>query len=159
MKKLKKKLFTIITAIMFMGFVTTAYAQVPQGQQDRERDNTGVQQEQEAFPQNQNQQTLPEDQQEHRRSQEPGVMPQEQSQLGDVDYDEELQESDLPATVTTSLETMYPDHDVEKVLRGSDNSYKVKVKNGDDKKVVFYDESGSFVKEEKAKKDGDKNRK
>lgn len=137
---------------MMMGFATSVFAQVPQSGQEE----MGTE-----YPQEQ-QQTLPEDEQEHLRPQEEGVLenegiqqdesafPQEQSQIGEADYSEEIEESELPATVTTSLDEMYPDHEVDKVFRGSDNSYKVKVKNGDDKTVVYYDESGSFVKEEQA---------
>ena len=150
----KKNGLTIIAMIMMLGFATSVFAQVPQ---------TGQEEMGTEYPQEQQQQTLPEDDQDHLRPQEEGifqddelqqdegVMPQEQSQLGDdVDYSEELEESDLPATVTTSIDEMYPDHDVEKVFRGSDNSYKVKVKNGDEKKALIYDESGSFVKEKDA---------
>jgi hypothetical protein len=152
MKSIKKKGLTIVAMIMMMGFTTAVFAQVPETQQD----NMGTQQEQETFPQDQNQQTLPEDRQDHMGTQhmgtqEDGVIPQEQNQLGDVDYEDEIEQTELPATVTTSLETMYPDHDVEKVYRGTDNSYKVKVKNGDEKSVVYYDANGTFVKEDDGK--------
>ncbi len=163
MKRIKKKGFTIIAMMMMMGFVTSVFAQVPQTQDP----NLGTQEEQEMYPQEQQQQTLPEDQQEHMRPnhqehmmpQEEGVLPQEQNQLGEIDYNEEIEETELPATVTTSLETMYPEHKVEKVYKGTDNSYKVKVKNGDKKSVVFYDANGTFVKEKDAKdKDKDRNK-
>src|SRR5690554_5888155 len=148
----RKNGLTIIAMIMMMGFATSVFAQVPQSGQEE----MGTE-----YPQEQ-QQTLPEDEQEHLRPQEEGVLenegiqqdesafPQEQSQIGEADYSEEIEESELPATVTTSLDEMYPDHEVDKVFRGSDNSYKVKVKNGGEKTVVYYDESGSFVKEEQA---------
>jgi hypothetical protein len=153
MKSIKKKGLTIVAMIMMMGFTTAVFAQVPETQHD----NMGTHHEQETFPQDQNQQTLPEDTREHMRTQEEGVFPQDQNQLGDVDYKDEIEETELPATVTASLETMYPDHDVEKVYRGTDNSYKVKVKNGDEKSVVYYDANGTFVKEDDGKhKDKDK---
>ncbi len=152
MKSIKKKSLSTIAMIMLMGFVTTVFAQVPQTQP---QDNMGTQEEQEMYPQEQQQQTLPEDPQEHRRTQEHGVSPQEQNQLGEVEYTEELEETELPATVTTSLETRYPDHEVDKVYQGTDNSYKVKVKNGDEKKVVYFDSNGTFMKE---KKDKDKDK-
>lgn len=136
---------------MMMGFGTSVFAQVPQ---------TGQEEMGTEYPQEQQQQTLPEDDQEHFRPQEEGVLPQEQSQLGDVDYSEEIEESELPATVTASIEERYPDHDVKKVFRGDDNSYKVKIENGNEKSVVYYDESGSFVKEEQDKdKDRDRDNK
>lgn len=156
----RKNGLTIIAMIMMMGFATSVFAQVPQSGQEE----MGTE-----YPQEQQQQTLPEDEQEHLRPQEEGILqeeegvlqnegiqqdesafPQEQSQIGEADYSEEIEEADLPATVTTSLDEMYPDHEVDKVFRGSDNSYKVKVKNGGEKTVVYYDESGSFVKEEQA---------
>lgn len=155
----KKNGLTIIAMIMMMGFATSVFAQVPQSGQEE----MGTE-----YPQEQQQQTLPEDEQDHLRPQEEGifqdeglqqdegVLPQEQNQLSDdIDYSEEIEESELPETVTTSIEEMYPDHEVDKVFRGSDNSFKVKVKNGDEKKALIYDESGSFVKE---KEDHDKDK-
>lgn len=156
MKSIKKKVLTIVAMIMVAGFTTSVMAQVPDTQNEN---NMGTQEEYQTPPQEQNQQTLPEDPQDHMRTQEEGTFPQEQNQLGDVEaeYEDEIEESELPATVSTSLETMYPDHDVEKVYRGTDNSYKVKVKNGDKKSVVFYDANGTFVKE-KDKDDKDKDK-
>ena len=155
MKSIKKRVLTIIAMVMMVGFTTSVMAQVP----DTRQENMGTQEEYQTFPQEQNQQTLPEERREHMRTQEEGVFPQEQNQLGEVEYDEEIEESELPATVTTSLETMYPDYDVEKVYRGTDSSYKVKVKNGDEKSVVYYDADGTFVKEEdKDDKDRDQDK-
>jgi hypothetical protein len=154
MKRLKKNSFAIIATFMLMGFVSTAIAQVPQTPQTPQ--DRGTHQEH-TSPQDLNQQTLPEDQQQQRRSQEKGISPQEQNQLGEVDYSSEIEEAELPATVTTSLETRFPDHDIEKVYKGDDNSYKIKVKNGDKKSVVYYDANGVFVKEDDQKdKDKDK---
>lgn len=157
MKSIKKRGLTVIAMIMMAGFSTSVLAQVP----DTREENMGTQEEYQTPPQNQ--QTLPEDRQEHMRTQEghmrskeQGVFPQEQNQLGNVEYEEEIEESELPATVTTSLETMYPDADIEKVYRGTDNSYKVKVKNGDEKSVVYYDSDGVFLTEKD--KDEDKNK-
>ncbi len=151
MKSIKKKMLTIVATIMMMGFVTSVMAQVPDTQHENE-----------TYPQEQTppgQQTLPEDDQEHMRTQEEGVSPQEQNLMGEAEYNEEIEESDLPETVTTSIETMYPDHEVEKVYRGTDNSYKVKVKNGDEKSVVYYDSEGTFVKEKEGDdKDKDENK-
>lgn len=138
MKKLEK-VFAIALVSVF-GFSTTLMAQVPQ---------TGTEG---TYPQEQQQQTLPEDEQDHWRSQEDqSTFPQEQHQLGDAEYNDEIQESELPETVSNSLDELYPDHDVKKAFRGSDNSYKVKIENGDDKSVVYFDATGQFVKSEKDK--------
>jgi hypothetical protein len=159
MKSIKKNVLTIVAMIMMVGFTTSVMAQVPDTQNEN---NMGTQEEYQTPPQEQNMQTLPEDRQEHMRTQEEGAFPQEQNQLGDdveVEYEEEIEETELPATVTTSLETMYPDHEIEKVYRGTDSSYKVKVKNGDEKSVVYYDANGTFVKEkDKDEKDKDENK-
>jgi hypothetical protein len=146
MKNLSKKAFPIAMMLMMVFATTTLFAQVPEGTEG-----------QETYPQEQQQQTLPEDQHEQWNSQEDhSTLPQEQHQLGDVEYDEEVQESDLPEAVANSLDELYPDHDVKKAFRGSDNSYKVKIENGDDKSVVYFDSAGQFVKSEK---DKDKDRK
>jgi|GEM_PF-5866043 len=93
--------------------------------------------------------------------------PQEQNQrssLDDVEYDNEIEENELPESVTTSLKELYPAHEVSKAFRGEDNSYKVEVKNDNDKASVFFNADGEFVKAEseedsglfnKDKKDGD----
>ncbi|MFW6289945.1 MAG: hypothetical protein ACOC0R_03165, partial [Mariniphaga sp.] len=122
MKSIKKRVLTIIATIMMMGFVTSVMAQVPDTQEESET-YPQEQQEQETTPPDM--QTLPQDEQEHMRPQEEGVDPQEQNQMGEVEYDEELEENELPATVSTSLETMYADYDVDKVYQGTDDSYKV----------------------------------
>jgi hypothetical protein len=145
MKSVKKKGLATIAMIMLMGFVTAVFAQVPQTHPEN---NMETQEEQRMNPQEQQQQTLP-DPQDQRRTQEKGVFPQEQNQKGDVEYTEEIEVTELPATVSTLLETRYPDSEVNKVYKGNDNSYKVKVKKGDEKSVVFFDANGTFVKEEK----------
>ncbi len=158
MKSIKKNVLTIVAMIMMAGFTTSVMAQVPDTQHEN---NMGTQEEIQTPSQEQNQQTLPQEPQDHMRTQEEGTFPQEQNQLGDVEaeYDEEIEESELPATVSTSLETMYPDSEIEKVYRGTDSSYKVKVKNGDEKSVIYYDANGTFVKEkDKDDKDKDENK-
>ena len=152
MKTIKKKGLAVFAMVAMMGFTTSVFAQVPQ--QGQEEMGT-------EYPQEQQQQTLPEDEQEHLRpqeeglneglNQEEGITPQEQSQVGEVDYSEKVEESELPATISTALEERYPNHEVDKIFRGDDNSYKVKVKSGDEKKVVYFDEGGSFLKEEEGK--------
>ena len=81
--------------------------------------------------------------------------PQGQFQRGtsDVDYSEEIEENELPESVTTSLDEIYPDHDIEQAYRGDDGSYKVKVKNQDDEVAVYYDSEGLFYREEKVNDD------
>jgi hypothetical protein len=135
MKSLEKG-FAIAVVAMF-GFSTTMFAQVPQ---------TGTEG---TYPQEQHQ-TLPEDQQEQWNTQDDqSTFPQEQYQLGDADYSE-VNENDLPEAVSSSIEDLYPEHDVKKAFRGTDNSYKVKLENGDDKSVVYFDSSGQFIKSEVA---------
>jgi len=81
--------------------------------------------------------------------------PQEQFQRGatdsDVDYSEEVQENELPESITTSLDDLYPDHEIEEAYRGDDDSYKVKIKKDDENVAVFYDAEGQFNKEENMK--------
>ena len=82
--------------------------------------------------------------------------PQEQNQqssMDDVDYNDEIEENELPESVSTSLKELYPAHEVSKAYRGDDNSYKVEVENDNDKASVFFNSNGEFVKAE-AKEDG-----
>lgn len=78
------------------------------------------------------------------------AFPQSQSQRGeddgDVDYSEEIEESELPDAVSSSLEELYPEHDIDKVFRGDDDSFKVKVKNENDEAVIYYNSNGDFIK-------------
>ncbi len=77
--------------------------------------------------------------------------PQEQYQTTgdeDVEYTEEIQENELPETVTSSLDELYPEHEIEEVYRGDDGSFKVKVKNNEDKVAVYYDSEGLFSRDE-----------
>jgi hypothetical protein len=86
-----------------------------------------------------------------------GTYPQEQSQrssLDDVEYDDEIEENELPESVTTSLKELYPAHEIEKAFRGDDNSYKVEVKNDNDKASVFFNSDGEFVKAESEENGG-----
>ena len=71
----------------------------------------------------------------------------------DVDYSEELEKNDLPAAVTKSLKELYPAHEIEKVFRGSDDSYKVKVKNQNKETVVYYSSKGDFLRTDNKEKD------
>jgi hypothetical protein len=90
-----------------------------------------------------------------------GAFPQEQSQRGsldDVDYDDEIEENELPETVTSSLRELYPAHEISKAYRGNDNSYKVKVENNDDKASVYFNSNGEFVKAETGDEDSNRNR-
>ena len=154
MKSLERG-FAIAVVAMF-GFSTTLFAQVPQ---------TGTEGD---YPQEQQQQTIPADQQEQWNSQEDqstfpqedqSTFPQEQNQLGDSDYSEEVMENDLPEAISSSLDELYPEHEVKKAYRGTDSSYKVKLENGDEKSVVYFDSSGQFIKSEKDKDHKDKKNK
>ncbi len=156
MKRIMKKSIAAIAMITLMGFAGGVYAQVPETQPGN---NMGTQEEHKMYPKEEHKQTLPENPQEHKEFQKEGVLPQEQNQLGNIEYTEEIEESELPATVTTSIETRYPGFDVEKVYQGTDDSYKVKIKNGDEKSVVYFDAKGTFLKEDKDKKwDKDKDK-
>jgi|GEM_PF-5539301 len=138
MKSLEKGL--AIAVVAMFGLSTTLFAQVPQ---------TGTEG---TYPQEQQQQTLPEDQQEQWNSEEDQTtVPQDQ--LGDAEYNEEVEENALPEAVTSSLDELYPEHEVKKAFRGTDSSYKVKIENGDDKSVVYFDSSGQFIKSEVDDKD------
>jgi hypothetical protein len=135
MKSLER-VFAIAVVAMF-GFSTTLVAQVPQ---------TGTEG---TYPQEQQQQTLPEDQQEQWNSQEDqSTFPQDQDQLGDAEYSEEVMENDLPEALSSSLDELYPEHEVKKAYRGTDSSYKVKLENGEEKSIVYFDSSGQFIKSE-----------
>jgi hypothetical protein len=63
-----------------------------------------------------------------------------------VDYSNTIEENELPQEVTSSLDELYPAHEIEEIHRGDNDSYKVKVKNEDDVAVVYYDSEGSFLR-------------
>ena len=64
----------------------------------------------------------------------------------EVTYNE-IQKGELPDAVTSAVAEKYPNWSVMKAYKGSDNSYKLKITMGDQKKAVFYDENGEFLKE------------
>jgi hypothetical protein len=142
MKNYKKTSFAMTAVMLLLGFfATTVFAQVPETEPQEQR-------------------TIPHDEREHMRTQEQEALPQEQNLMidTDVDYSVEIEERELPANVTTSLNERYPTHEVSKVYRGDDNSYKIKVEKGDEKSVVYYSSDGEFlrVEDRKDKKSTDK---
>jgi hypothetical protein len=136
MKNIKKAGFALTAMMLMMGFLATSvFAQVPQTDPLDQR-------------------TIPQEEREHFETQEHETFPQEQYQVieeDDVDYSVEIEETELPANVSTSLNELYPEHEVTKVYRGNDNSYKVKVENGDEKSVIYYSSDGEFLKVEEGR--------
>ena len=127
--------------IIAMGFTTSVIAQVPETRDENPGTQDPVEQQQQV-PAKKHSPVM----------QDNKALPQDQNQLSDdVDYSEEMEANLLPATITASLVEKYPNHEVVKVFKGSDKSYKLKIKDGDAKSVVIYDESGTFVKEVKDK--------
>ncbi|HZH73951.1 MAG TPA: PepSY-like domain-containing protein [Mariniphaga sp.] len=78
------------------------------------------------------------------------AFPQSQAQRGeddgDVDYSEEIEQDELPETVASSIKELYPAHDIDQAYRGDDDSFKVKVKNDNDKAVIYYNSNGDFLR-------------
>lgn len=164
MKKLKKQILTITAlaiAALFMNYTVTGQNW---GTQDTTVQDTS-QVETESLPQEQNQgiDTTSQD----TSQSESQAFPQEQNQMIDetrsgsgtmgsqddisaqdhdegVEYSEELEKEDLPQEVNSSLQELYPSHEISEVYRGDDDSYKVKVKNQNDEAVVYYSSEGSF---------------
>ncbi len=67
----------------------------------------------------------------------------------------EITAATLPEAVSNSLTKDYAGFATDKVFLGDDGSYKVVVSKADDKKELFYNEKGEFVKaEKKAEKAG-----
>ncbi len=127
MKNVKKRIFEITALTVITLFMSsTVFAQVQDNQRDRQNES-------QTYPQEQNQRTDDDD----FRSQDVDE---------GVNYSETMQESDLPQEVTSSLDELYPAHEIEEVHRGEDDSYKVKVKNKDDEAVVYYNSEGSFLR-------------
>ena len=124
MKKFEKRSLGIfLMAFMFVFAVSTATAQVPQGQQENPQEQ-----------QPQDQQVTPQEN-------------QQSSEMGDdKDYSEEIQESEIPEPITTSLDSLYPAHEIAEAHRADDGFIKVKMKNADDEAAVYFDSNGEFIK-------------
>lgn len=63
-----------------------------------------------------------------------------------MEYTEEVNIADLPATITRTLNEKYPGYKTEKAFRAKDGSYKIKVSKGDEKQTLFLDARGESVK-------------
>src|SRR5690554_3202506 len=78
------------------------------------------------------------------------AVPQSQAQRGeddgDVDYSEEIEQDELPEAVASSIKELYPAHEIDQVYRGDDDSFKVKVKNDNDKAVIYFNTNGDFLR-------------
>lgn len=61
----------------------------------------------------------------------------------------EITASTLPEAISGSITKDYSGFATDKVYLGDDGTYKVVVSKGDEKKALFYNEKGAFVKAEK----------
>ncbi len=61
----------------------------------------------------------------------------------------EIKTTDLPSAVSTSISEKYPEYKTEKVFRGKDGTYKVKLSKDDKEETVFFDQRGDAVKMQK----------
>jgi hypothetical protein len=126
MKKLQTKLSKITAITILMLFMSsTVFAQVKQDTSARDTSN-----QQQTSPQEQNQWTDSKDYDKN------------------IDYSETIDQNELPQEVNSSLEELYPAHDISEVFKGNDDSYKVKVKNDNDEAAVYYSSEGEFLRAE-----------
>lgn len=66
---------------------------------------------------------------------------------------EEINTTELPATITESVQKSYADYTIAKAYLGSDGTYKVKLTKDDEKKVVYYSADGELQKAQEAKQE------
>jgi uncharacterized protein YbaA (DUF1428 family) len=135
MKKFNKRIFQITAmAVIFLFMSTSVFAQTQETQKDTTSQDTTSQssEQQEALPQEQNQYTNQ-------------GMDSQEADKG-VDYSETIDKSELPQEVNSSLDELYPAHEISEVFKGNDDSFKVKVKNEDDEAVVYYNSEGDFLR-------------
>lgn len=59
-----------------------------------------------------------------------------------------IETAEVPETLKSAVSTKYAAYSIEEAYKGSDNGYKLVLKNGDAKLTVYYNEAGEFVKEE-----------
>ncbi len=128
MKNFKTMIFNITALSILMLFMNSAVAQV---QEKSTSDTTKWKKQSQSVSQDQNQRTYESKDQEMDKG---------------VDYSKEINKNQLPQEVTGSLDKLYPAHDIEKVYRGEDDSFKVKVKNESDEAVVYYNSGGDFLR-------------
>lgn len=70
----------------------------------------------------------------------------------DVKY-EEMQTSELPATINESIQKSYAEYTIAKAYLGSDGTYKVKLTKDDENKIAYYSAEGEFLKSQDAKQE------
>ena len=63
---------------------------------------------------------------------------------------QEITAETLPEAVTKSLAKDYAGFAIDKVFQGDDGTYKVAISKGGVKKVLYYSNSGEFIKAEKS---------
>ena len=56
--------------------------------------------------------------------------------------------SEVPEAVAAAVSEDYEGYVVEQAAKGTDNSYRLLIKNGDRQLMVYYNEDGEFLKEE-----------
>ncbi len=66
-----------------------------------------------------------------------------------IEYKDEVKTADLPEAITRSINEKYPGYKTEKVFRGSDGTYKVKLSKGEEMQTLFLDARGEVVKMKK----------
>jgi hypothetical protein len=76
---------------------------------------------------------LPQEQGETRATE---VKPQEQNQLA-VSYEDEIEKDELPEEATASLNETYPGFKITEIYRGSDGSFKVRLKKDNETIAAF----------------------
>lgn len=135
MKKIKDKILEIMAFTVIMLFMSsTVFGQVQETQQDTTAQDTTTQM-------NDQQQTMPQDQNQMTTDDTSSEDPDK-----GINYSETIEHSELPQEVNTSLDELYPAHEIEEAFRGDDESFKVKVKNETDEAVVYYNEEGKFLR-------------
>jgi hypothetical protein len=75
------------------------------------------------------------------------TLPQEQNQLA-VSYEDEIEKDELPEEATASLNETYPRFKITEIYRGSDGSFKVRLKKDNETIAAFYDARGDFIRVE-----------
>ena len=60
----------------------------------------------------------------------------------------EIALSEVPETLQNAVSSKYAGYSIIKAAKGSDNSFKLVIKNGEHELCVIYDAEGEFVKEE-----------
>jgi hypothetical protein len=75
------------------------------------------------------------------------TLPQEQNQLA-ISYEDEIKKDELPEEAAVSLNETYPGFEITEIFRGSDGSFKVRLKKDQEKIAAFYDAGGDFIRVE-----------